>query len=183
MKSKGIDWDAQPLGEIPDTELARRLGCTHQAVYAQRRRRRIPAAMPWRRSMQDWDNQPLGQMPDRELATLLGVRVSAVANARGRRKIPGFVPTQQERRRPHRDTLELLHHRYQLSTYAIGELLGCDQKLVYKLLREHGLNRSVHEAMASPVTRKRVSDGVLRAHAARRQAAEQWAEEWKEAAE
>lgn len=39
-----IAWDDQPLGEIPDAELARRIGVSRQAVAAARAARGIPAA-------------------------------------------------------------------------------------------------------------------------------------------
>ncbi len=38
-----VDWDAQPLGEVSDPELARRLGCSGPTVGNQRRKRGIPA--------------------------------------------------------------------------------------------------------------------------------------------
>jgi DNA-binding MarR family transcriptional regulator len=40
---KGIAWDEQPLGEVPDHVIARRLGCSVQAVYGARKRRGIAA--------------------------------------------------------------------------------------------------------------------------------------------
>jgi len=38
-----VDWDEQPLGEVPDVEIARRLGVHYSSVQAQRRKRGIPA--------------------------------------------------------------------------------------------------------------------------------------------
>lgn len=46
MRSRGIDWDAQPLGQIPDREIAARLGCSETAVGYARKRRRIPSPIP-----------------------------------------------------------------------------------------------------------------------------------------
>lgn len=37
----GIDWDAQPLGQVPDSELARQLGITQPTVSTARQRRGI----------------------------------------------------------------------------------------------------------------------------------------------
>lgn len=41
---KGIDWDSQPLGDVSDRELARRLGVSKSVVTAARTARRIPPA-------------------------------------------------------------------------------------------------------------------------------------------
>lgn len=38
-----VDWDAQPLGQVPDVDLARELGCSHWAVIKARKRRGIPS--------------------------------------------------------------------------------------------------------------------------------------------
>jgi len=38
-----VDWDTQPLGEMPDRELANALGVTRPTVRMQRLRRGIPA--------------------------------------------------------------------------------------------------------------------------------------------
>ena len=46
IREKGasmIDWDNQPLGELPDRQIAKRLGCCRQAVSSARARRGIPA--------------------------------------------------------------------------------------------------------------------------------------------
>lgn len=43
MGHKGIDWDNQPLGELPDMEIARRVGCNPTTVARVRYRRNIPA--------------------------------------------------------------------------------------------------------------------------------------------
>lgn len=40
----GINWDEQPLGEVLDCELARRLGVHQTTVLYHRKRRGIPAA-------------------------------------------------------------------------------------------------------------------------------------------
>lgn len=43
-KHKDIDWDSQPLGEIPDHVLAATLGCSQQSVWGARRGRGIPSS-------------------------------------------------------------------------------------------------------------------------------------------
>ena len=47
--SKSIDWDAMPLGWLPDTELARRLGVDASTVRHARKRRGIHAHRPRRK--------------------------------------------------------------------------------------------------------------------------------------
>lgn len=43
-RRRRIDWSAQPLGQISDLEIARRLGCAVSAVWSARRRLAIPVA-------------------------------------------------------------------------------------------------------------------------------------------
>jgi len=105
---KPVAWDDQPLGEVPDTELAKRLGVSNVAVGRARRRRGIPSfstsafneAGADRRGGRvgiDWDAQPLGEMKDAELARRLGVHRSSVNSARRARGIPA---ARAERARP-----------------------------------------------------------------------------------
>lgn len=42
---RNIDWDNEPLGELPDKVLARKLGCSSQAVAEQRRKRNISSVI------------------------------------------------------------------------------------------------------------------------------------------
>src|SRR3990167_4450763 len=92
--AKGIDWDAQPLGQVSDAEVARRLGVYPPVVGGARRRRGIPAYRgPTDRSPRgiDWDAQPLGKMTDGDLAARLGVHPSTPTNQRKKRGIPPYV--------------------------------------------------------------------------------------------
>lgn len=41
MRRRGIDWDKQPLGKVPDRALARRLGVAKSVVFKARERRGI----------------------------------------------------------------------------------------------------------------------------------------------
>ena len=79
-------WDEQPLGQVPDGELAERLGVTRSAVSNARLRRGIPAVTTVEHV--DWDNEPLGEMTDVELARRTGRNPSSVASARRLRHIP-----------------------------------------------------------------------------------------------
>ena len=88
-RPRGIDWDAQPLGDVLDTVLSVRLGVTPQAVGYQRIKRHIPAATLIR---VDWEGQPLGAAPDKEIAAYLGVCVRTVARQRRQRGIRRYAP-------------------------------------------------------------------------------------------
>ncbi len=87
-----IDWDAQPLGNRSDEEIAQTLRCTRTAVCAARKRRGIS-----RFGRIDWDNQPLGKKSDVIIARELGVSPPAVAYARNARGIGPFGPAKAER--------------------------------------------------------------------------------------
>lgn len=81
-----IDWDDQPLGEIPDAELARRLDVSQPTVFEARERRGIaPAAPPGHDSGIDWD-QVDWEKNNSELGRELGVSRQAVAYQRKRRQ-------------------------------------------------------------------------------------------------
>lgn len=92
-KNARIDWDAQPLGELPDTHLAERLGVSGQAVHAARTKRGIPMFQTDGQRPRsenagiDWDTQPLGEGCDLDLAKQLGVTKEAVRAARRHRGI------------------------------------------------------------------------------------------------
>lgn len=86
-----INWDEQPLGKIPDTWIARKLGVSEVAVGKQRRKRGIKPYSkhnkesqrePGQRAGINWDEQPLGEVPDYILARKLGVDPSSVRCAR-----------------------------------------------------------------------------------------------------
>lgn len=83
---KGIDWGAQPLGQLPDSELARQLGVSQSVVTRARRRRDIE---PFSRI--DWDAVPLGQATDAALAKALDVPATTVQYARSSRGIAPFA--------------------------------------------------------------------------------------------
>jgi len=84
-------WDNQPLGQMPDAVLARRLGCRRLTVLHARQRWAIPAFDQARVNKNiDWNAQPLGKMPDSEIALSLGVATPVVLNARKCRGIHHF---------------------------------------------------------------------------------------------
>jgi len=82
-------WDSQPLGELPDKELAARLGVTRTAVSCARWARKIPAYGYQKPHPDiDWDSQPLGRIPDTTIAAELGVAGPTVWEQRRKRGIP-----------------------------------------------------------------------------------------------
>jgi hypothetical protein len=82
---RAIDWGTQPLGKVPDIEIARQLGVPNGVVWRERQCRGIPAFRP--QPELDWDAQPLGKVPDVELAQRLGVSNHVVGRARQQRGI------------------------------------------------------------------------------------------------
>jgi len=92
-----IDWDNQPLGQVPDTQLAKILSCAPSQVTLARHRRSIPSYTdlvgidyPTKAAGIDWSRQPLGKKPDCELAWTLGVSEPRVAAARRARNIETY---------------------------------------------------------------------------------------------
>lgn len=96
-----IDWDAQPLGKIQDTVLARQLKIRVIHVRKARKERDIPCAPPPSYELRpcnreageriDWDSVPFGTAPDKVLASELGRARATVTVERLRRQIPPFV--------------------------------------------------------------------------------------------
>ena len=88
-RARGIDWDSQPLGIVPDCALARILGVARGSVVDARRCRKIPPAPS---GYIDWDAQPLGAFPDSVIARQLGVGPPNVTQARRVRHVPMCRP-------------------------------------------------------------------------------------------
>ncbi len=98
-RSPPIDWDNLPLGEIPDPQLAKLIGCAVSTVFKNRKARGIPPctgpAPKRRRQLQqkvkgkhiDWDAQPLGRILDATLAARLGCSVETVSRQRRKRNL------------------------------------------------------------------------------------------------
>lgn len=87
-----IDWSTvSDLGQLPDKEIAKRLGCSTCMVGIARRARGIsPVAPPSPRV--DWSTiTDLGQVPDKEIAERLGCNPHTVCNARKRMGIPSTL--------------------------------------------------------------------------------------------
>jgi hypothetical protein len=89
---RGIDWDAVPLGEVSDGEIARQLGCCRATVMRARQQRGI-ASIPTGRDLTAWDEQPLGQVSDATLARQLGCHEETVRHQRQARAIPPACDT------------------------------------------------------------------------------------------
>ena len=84
-----IDWRSQPLGKVPDKELAAQLMVNVRTVGKQRRKRRIAPYYPATKAKRiNWDNEPLGKQSDLDISERLGCAKSSVSRARWRRKIP-----------------------------------------------------------------------------------------------
>lgn len=87
----GIDWNSQPLGKIPDLQIAKALGVNVSTVQRVRVRMGIRVAphrsRARRQSRIQWDDQPLGLVPDGRLARMIGCSAPAVRTARVKRNI------------------------------------------------------------------------------------------------
>ena len=84
---KWIDWDAQPLGQISDAELARRLDVTPTAVGIARNKRGIQG-LRTKPSVIVWTKKLFGKSTDAALAKRLGVSKGCVSTARKRLGMP-----------------------------------------------------------------------------------------------
>lgn len=85
MSNWRINWDRQPLGKVPDSELATLLECSKQAVHQARKTRGIPAFSEdkfHRCTEIDWDTIPLGKISDYQLANIYGVAPKTIKRAR-----------------------------------------------------------------------------------------------------
>jgi len=108
-----INWDEQPLGKLPDIEIARNLEVAVAVVWRARRDRDIPAVprSKWKKATGtstgldphdagllepvprlanghvDWDNVPFGVVPDAVIARWIGCCNHTVGSHRRKRKI------------------------------------------------------------------------------------------------
>ena len=80
-----IDWDNQPIGQMPDYALAKRLRVCLATVQYQRQKRGLPPYVKASGSGVsrgiDWDAQPLATTPAETLAQRLGVSRASVDSA------------------------------------------------------------------------------------------------------
>lgn len=91
---RGIVWDEQPLGSVPDAELARTLGTSRVTVHEVRKRRGIPVF----RAVDVACDARLGTMTDSVLAGILGVAASCVRKHRLAAGFARFMPPSSDGR-------------------------------------------------------------------------------------
>lgn len=127
-----IDWGLQPLGQVPDEDLAERLGVPAARVRTARRGRGILMAGATRPRGIDWDAQPLGTVSDATLAANLGVGVSTVKGARWCREIPAGV-------RPRVEVDWDAQPLGKVSDCALARQLGCSPGTVGRARRARGI--------------------------------------------
>lgn len=90
---KGINWDLEPLGQISDCELAKKLGVHSSSVRKARIKRNIISfrPMPDYFNKINWEEQPLGEMSDADLARQMGVAQTLVSSQRRKRNIEEYT--------------------------------------------------------------------------------------------
>lgn len=141
MTRSRIDWDAQPFGQESDTQIAKRLGVTGQAVSQQRRRRGI--ANPFDKANDiDWNVQPFGQETDSEIAKRLGVTRQTVGAHRRRLGIPGSI--RRLRWQYVEDGLG------KVSDAAVARALKCKRGVVWHYREAHGIPPAPRSAWRKP---------------------------------
>jgi Mn-dependent DtxR family transcriptional regulator len=85
----GVDWDEEPLGDVPDAEIAEKLEVSRSAVMKARKKRGIKGTRAPRKPKKiNWKKQPLGEKFDAEIARDLGVDATTVRRAREKLGIP-----------------------------------------------------------------------------------------------
>jgi hypothetical protein len=142
---KKIDWEDHPLGDIPDAELARRLGVTRQRVQKAREARGIQPTKSTRKYIQKgikWDDEPLGEVPDRQLATRHGVSITVVIMARHRRGIPPCTLQQQPGAKRGRPALKIDWDKEplgEISDRKIANRIGCAPSAVFRARTARGI--------------------------------------------
>lgn len=122
-----IDWIKQPLGEVPDAQLARELGVHRSTVTRARRARRIRGTHE--EPHVAWDKVPLGEYPDTDIASSLGVPLHRVTRARIERGVAAWTPTGIDW-----DAVD-----WRRSNVALAAELGVSRKAVTASRRARGL--------------------------------------------
>ena len=140
---KGIDWSKQPLGEISDNALAKKLGVTPSAVLSARRTRKIKSHVKRGSPHEiDWSKQPLGEISDTKIAKTLGVSVGSVRYNRTRLNIA-----------PHSSPYTGKYAGVDWCSQPLGEVpdsvlaqvLGVSRQCVHQVRRAKGI-QEFHEA-------------------------------------
>lgn len=91
--TQGILWETQPLGRVPDLEIAHNLSVPCHVVVRARKKLGIPVAP---RRERDWSDVPLGTDYDHVIASHLGVSSNTVQRARIQKGIPSWRETCQQ---------------------------------------------------------------------------------------
>ena len=123
---KGIDWDQQPLGQMSDVTLSKKLGVTSAAVRKARIKRGISTVFQNR-----WRTEPLGDQTDQDLADSLGVSRRTLSRVRAQRGIHG-PQTINWSQQPLGKVTDM----------ALGRLLGVNQSSVSTARRLRGIPRA-----------------------------------------
>lgn len=131
-----IDWDEQPLGEVPDRDLAFELGVRQPTVARQRTQRGLPPKPhPVREEPVDWDEvEDLGVVSDLEIAVCLGVSSDTVRGARAARNI-----ALSEHVHPPLNWRKYDRYLGKRSDQSVAKLIGCSTTAVALRRRRKGI--------------------------------------------
>ena len=134
---KEINWDKAPLGERPDSVVAKMYGVLQETVRRARLQRGIKATYIDR---VDWGKQPLGKKPDAEIAKEIGCNRESVRSARVRRGIPSVIDKVAGAALLCEIVLESLPYQYPLPFREVYSLVVNDygtvtERTVYRAIR------------------------------------------------
>jgi superfamily II DNA or RNA helicase len=144
---KGIDWDSQPLGQISDAQLAKRIGISRAVVSAQRQKRGIPAFVARPRPQVDWNNIDLAGRSTTQLAKDLGVSRWSVERARDSMGVPTPFPKMPPAPKATTPKLNPTHKGIQWDEQPLGQVTdrelasrnGVTEKTVRTARRSRGI--------------------------------------------
>ncbi len=158
-----IDWDQQPLGKMPDQQLANQLGCGWRSVFRARTKRKIRA---WQsHSAALVDHVPvdlLGKVSDQNLAKEYRCRWDQVYKQRVRYGIPAFCPPSLSARRRSCGSRKIIPALLgKFSDVVLAELWGVHFSNVYYHRKKRGIPAASHSSRSCNVQWKKGDADLL----------------------
>lgn len=130
-KENRINWDKQPFGKIPDTEIAIKIGVTQEAVRYQRNKRGIPPASRLKYYWYDIDKM-LGKIPDSEISKKTKIPYQTLVERRNKLGIKSCVH--------HHKNIDWDNFKqWNISDTEIARMMGIDRSSVNNARRTRGI--------------------------------------------